>query len=379
MRKIYCLLLALLLIALFPACDVIDSKDKTTENKAPSVVTEDDSYEYYSELISFDEFSSKPYVSITIDIPLVKGIRPSITLIDDNLIAYTTTNNDPKTDESFFSELGMLDLHTQKYIPLVTLDNGFSVAAYETINANYIVWMEGLDGASWLKTKLHLYDRANEQDNIIYESAGVAMNFNSAVLLNDIVYFDDIVGERNGMLESNIFGYDIAKGKVSLISPMAKLPSIYQGRLAFLTPETQGNGSSLSIYENEQINVVASFDSRDVATVGVSGNHILLNKRNFDIDDPEAMTSSKLHLDDSAIPILSGKDNVYTFSPKTNNQFVVWAQSCPGKPVFYDILKDQFVKLDQEPDDMYAAFLTNDKLVFISEKDDEPTRCIIIT
>jgi hypothetical protein len=164
----------------------------------------------------------------------------------------------------------------------------------------------------------------------------------------------------------NVLSYDIKSGTVRTVHSLAKMPMVYRGELVFLAKEANSNRSLLTSYFDGQTKTIAAL-GEDIAALSVSGQHILTVKSICENGDPKSIIATGLALDGTAL--VDGKSTNYTFHPEANGHFVVWEQMNPGKPVYYDIEQDAFVKLTNEPDTLYGAFLTDDALIFISAED----------
>jgi len=385
MKKLVCMLATFAILAL-SGCSPEAKPNQppptstTTAAMTPATVAEDDNYIYYHRLTEQKSF----YERKSIKLPLINGIRPGITLFGNNQIAYTNATNSPKPDESNFCELGMYDLKTNQYTPIVTLDDGHSIGGIEAASDNYVVWKESLAGNTWLKSCLHLYDKKRGQDVVIYTNAVdpdtgfvYAENYNPAILLNDVIYFDDVVGVLdNGALTMNVFSYDIASGTIELVHSIAKMPMVYRGELVFLAKEAGTNRSQLLSYANGVKKAIAALDD-DIVALFASGQHILTVKNIYENGDPRYSSATRLYL--NGIALVDGKPTNYTFHPRANGHHVIWEQMNPGKPIYYDIKRDKFVKLTNEPDNYYGAYLTEDALFFVSAEDEnDEFTCLVI-
>jgi hypothetical protein len=343
---------------------------------------EDKNYIYYRPLVDYNEYSETQYQTGCLNLPLVYGIQPTITIIDDALNMYTVTMNDPQSNEPLFCELGIYDFINDIYSPFITLDSGHSIGFIAAVSENYIVWEESLDGYSWGITQLHLFDKENQQDIVFYshtinpETGKVYQsNFNSAVIIGDKVFFDDMTGIVEGQYQMNIFCYDIPSRTIEVISPMAKRPVRYENGIAYLKKMANSEYSVLYYYGNSQeraLDILSedALNDRNIADIAISGSTVFLSKNNYENDDTTAdkthVLSTDLYVGKDSAPIISGKTSNYTYGARTNGEIVIWEVTNPEKPVFYDTDKEIFVRLSDADERYYASFITSDAVIFLA-------------
>jgi hypothetical protein len=373
---------------LFTACGVNQDPGSTiadpNQPPASSSVNEDNNYTYNRALLNYADRYETPYQTGVLDLPLVHGMRPMVTAIDDHLNLYTLASSSALTSNSqtLFCELGMYDLNRNAYTPLVTLDNGVSLGFISAVSSQYLVWVESLDGTDWGKTQLHLLDKATQQDQVIYVHAVnpetgriYSINSNPAVILGEEIYFDDMTGIVNGQYQMDVLKYDIATGSIETAAPMAKHPVKYKNGIAYLKKAADSDDSVLYTYLNgkeSKLNLSGEIRlNEDIADFTLTDGPVFLSKRNLEDENADNVgkrgtLSTGIYMDGNDAPIVEGKLGNYTYAVRANGKWMAWEVTNPEKPVYYDILNDQFIRLNDEAEEYYANFVTQDALLFLA-------------
>lgn len=178
-------------------------------------------------------------------------------------------------------------------------------------------------------------------------------SFRHAPLLNGgILYFDDVIRE-NGDWKATVYGYDIARGKITETYPGCQQPILYQEQLIGRTKNASGydqrlislkdNGASFQKDCSGLTNAAAGLDTLFAFT---DAGHEPL----FD-DDPESgyLVISKLLDLTSGQELFTSSGLVYGYSDITvSDRLAGWVCSYPMRPALYDIREQRLISFDEE-------------------------------
>lgn len=353
--------------------DFLESKPET-EARADVTVRfyEDDNYIYSKEITEFSKFDQSFETGI-VDIKPVYGQMPTITHIDDDLNLYTFVSS------SDIYELGKYNLLTEEYSPIVTLEDNNTFGFILDVDCKYIVWKEVVAEGPKQSSSLHLFNKSEESDIEFYSDkinpdtgSIYVLDSNPAVIIGDKVIFDTVTGHGNdGSIEMDILCYDIVSENVTMVAEMAKRPMRYHDGVAYLRKNADNNSSLYSLINGKEL-FIADLDE-NIADYSFLGNTLCRSVNNYDDPNEEKLHvySTSLYVGETSIPLIEGKQSNYTYNVRSNDKVLVWEITNPEKPIYYDIVNDRFVQLDQEEKRLYSSFAGKDFVLFLYRMNDD--------
>lgn len=281
---------------------------------------------------------------------------------------------------------------------------------------NYIVYMKD-ESYYWPSPEFHLYNLETNDDVMFYESAidpttggaYCSLQFNLPVIIDDKIYYDDIVGVYEDNKPHRIlYCYDINNKSFNVLYDDAAKPHEYMNKLSWLNASV--NGGTDGIFCNEQ-GAIFKFktllgyqldSSEDLIAINnsISENSCAKIIKNEKIDtdsDPftgdikDECTSSygiKCIKSGNIEPLLLtyGKAAGFASNVSTNGRLVTWYGSEVGTPMFYDSQKDAIIQLNslkksEDKNVNWYTFSVSDNKLLLSYgyPEDENTSYMIIS
>ena len=370
---------------------VHDNQTKDTSPGQEVTVYEDGNYFYYRELIEITTTEILGCETGLIDFRSQDGQRPNITYIDDDLNLYTISTQTDPTDPNgiVYCELGRYDPDAKEYKAIVKLDSKNAHGYFLGVSESYIIWKKVYANGKNLLSELHVCDKNGEGDIVFFtdhinpETGRIyEFNYNPTVIIGDKVYFDAVTGLNDGITEMDVLCYDRITGEVNVVSNMAKRPVRYLDGIAYLK-KGEGTNSRLFSYIDGRESFLMDL-AEDTADYAFSGDKICRSVYNY--EDPNSgkilISSMSIFYGEEEIPLIEGKKSNYTYHVQSNGEAMIWEITNPEKPVYYDIINDRFVRIDDEEIGYYGSFAGSDFIVFFTQSDpedpDSPMRYINI-
>ncbi len=276
---------------------------------------------------------------------------------------------------TFNGEIGMYNLNTKKYTKLIEFPSG-SQAALNTVDDNYLIWTESIEDSNWYKTKLHIYDRKENNDEVMYchstdPETGLVYtwNWSNPVIVKDKIYFDDYTGPT----EVDIFCYDVKSKEIEKVQEMAKWPTKYQGHVAW---NEKGEERQISIcaFDGTNKSLITTIDTDGGMSSLNTGGEILVIINSDLIFNEHQGNGLQIYKNEKVLPVIVTKKSVsYLEWPETNGRIVIF-RTCgiDQKPVFYDIKHDKIIELDLAEDGfLYEIYFSDRLLMFVRRENQE--------
>ncbi|WP_295068098.1 hypothetical protein [Ruminococcus sp.] len=367
------------------------------------IVSQTDFITFYKQVIDIKE--AYPNFNF-MDIELPKGFTP--VHFDENGMLYGNYVIDDNQKIASYN-------YGNNILSILVENEDESAISMVYIKDNYMIYIKD-DNIKWQAPEYHLYDLNTNEDLIFYESAINPMtqsaycmiHFNTPVIIDNKIYYDDIINiDEKNKKHRIIYCYDIKKRKLELMYDDAALPNEYMNKIAWFSlsnDETTGvfcneNGAMfkpktlLGSYFYSYDNIISIHDN-------ISENSFiqLIKGKKIDTDfdpltgDPkdEATTSHGLKIvrNCEIEPILLTGNNVVAYATNiyTNGRYVTWYGSYIGSPMFYDVQKDIVVKIDflddiKDKNDIFYWFKVSNNKLFLSygTYSDDSLRYMIIS
>lgn len=274
--------------------------------------------------------------------------------------------------------------------------NGKDVCAVLCIKDNYLVWAEDEDNY-WRSPSYHVYNLDTMNDTLFYESAinpetdsaYYSLHFNEPVIIQDKIYFDDIINmDENKFPHKIVYFYDIINENLEVLYDNAMWPLEYNGQIAwFSLSEDEKHGvlcnQTCTLFKMTSLlgsnacsckEIIAVHDniSENTFTKLSKGEHIDTDiDPQTELSEDDTLTTShgiKLFRNGNAEPLLlSGNNSVaYATNVSTNGRFVCWIGENIGIPMFYDAVTDSIIKVDfleNQDIDTYSFMFYNNDLI----------------
>lgn len=281
--------------------------------------------------------------------------------------------------------------------------NKNNVCAVLCIKDNYLVWAEDED-IYWRSPSYHVCDLDTMEDTLFYESvinpetgsAYYTLHFNEPIVIQDKIYFDDIINmDKNNFPHKIVYSYDIHKKELETLYDNAMWPLEYNNQIAwFSLSEDEKHGvlcnQSGALFKMTSLLGSNACSSKELIVIhdNMSENtfNTLAEGKTIDTDidiytglpEDEASTSHgiKIFKNGKAEPILLTGNNVvaYATNVSTNGRFVCWIGELIGTPMFYDSEKDSIIKVDfleNQNIDIYSfSYCNNNLLLSYNSYDD---------
>lgn len=297
-------------------------------------------------------------------------------------------------------EINCFDLKTNELSTLFKVND--KSASITNCEGNYLLWQESPNNY-WLQPSYHLYNLETGEDIKYYDAvldedncSYYGLHWNSPVIIDDKIYYDDMVGVyEDGVAHYIIYCYDIKNKKLETVYDDAQNPFKYQGKLAWYNLSSNRENA---VFCNEE-NTFLRFEYTFHADLTTAGDLMIMHDRlshayltSFDdtleclelelgTDDTEHFWVSdgiKLIKDNKAEPILIGtiSDAVgHIIDPVSDGRFICWRGSDnAGKPTFYDSEKNYVIEINFLPyktNPSYYYKFCDDKLLLICYGHDE--------
>jgi hypothetical protein len=232
------------------------------------------------------------------------------------------------------------------------------------------------ENANWQKTSIHIFDLQTKVDIEFYKytldpktKLTYTSLFNNPVVIGDKVYFDDVVTkDANDIYKIQLLTYDIRRQKISKAYDQAKIPMEYKGKLAWLSMSADKKNSIFCSNAVKEIGIVKSAtrlgtvysSCRDVIVTNdflsktlfdrimnnfKSGNKKSVNFKDTTNDPSISSYGIKLYIGKQVIPIMV-VENGFATNVVTNGSIIGWYGSSIGAPMFYDLIKDKIIYID---------------------------------
>lgn len=330
------------------------------------IKAQDEVYYYLrdKELFS-DQYKDVAVQTGYIDVEDSSGEMFELRLIDDEYNCFHVRDS----EGAFNGEIGMYNLNTEKYTKLLELPLE-SQAALNTVDDNYLIWTESIENSNWYKTRLHIYDRKQNKDEVFYchstdPETGLVYtwNWSNPVIVKDKVYFDDYTE----MSKVDMFCYDIKYKETTKVQEMAKWPTKYQDNVAW-NEKGEENQIFICAFDGANKSLITTIDTDESMSSLNTGGEVLVIINNGLFFDGHQGNGLQIYKNEQVLPILATKKSVlYLEWPETNGSIVIF-ETCGinQKPVFYDIKHDKIIELDLAEDGfLYETYFSNELLMFV--------------
>ena len=384
MKKSFSVCIVILML-LFSGCEshkVIAPTEKTAAKldfsgnnfDTAEIKAQDEVYYYLRD----KELFSEQYKNVTvqtgyIDVKDSSGEMFQTCLIDNEYNCFHVRGSKGVSN----GEIGIYNLNTKKYTKLLELPLE-SQAGLNTVDDNYLIWTESMDDSNWYKTRLHIYDRKQKKDEVIYchstdpETGMVyAWNWSKPVIIKDKIYFDDYTGPS----KVDMFCYDIKSKEIKKIQEMAKWPTKYNGDVAW-NEKGEENQIFIRTFDGKQKSLITTIDTDEgMFGLNTGGDTLVIINNGLYVDKHDG-NGLQVYRDEKVLPIIATKkSSSYLEWPETDGRVVVFG-TCDiyHKPVFYDIKYDKIIELDSaETGFLYGKYLSDKFLMFtrrVNQKDE---------
>ena len=367
------IVLCIIFLFLFASCGVNETID---EADIPVISEKDyfsaDIIEKTEDMISFKKTVSfsQAYPNVDmIDLTNIKKPREDAALIfvdNQGNIYFQAENGEDDTSGALFS----YNYSNDSWTTLIETDEDHNCCVI-CANERYMLWMKD-ENANWLKTSLHLLDLNTKESVKIYDfsldpetNLMYAWKFSTPVIIDDNVYFEDIVGvDKNGLYDIRMYSYSITDKKVTLLDKDAKWPMEFKGEAAWLRMSSDEKNSLF--YSAKQEKLLFKTETRLGTVFTADGDIIVANdylpqgvydqlysKSDLqteyvdDTNDPRtACYGIKVYKNNKIAPVFVAINGNVT-NAVTNGDLVGWLGSSVGKPLMYSLVKDVLIEFDQ--------------------------------
>lgn len=282
--------------------------------------------------------------------------------------------------------------------------NKNNVCAVLCIKDNYLVWAEDED-IYWRSPSYHVCDLDTMEDTLFYESvinpetgsAYYTLHFNEPIVIQDKIYFDDIINmDKNNFPHKIVYSYDIHKKELETLYDNAMWPLEYNNQIAWFSLSEDEKHGVLCNQSGALFKMTSLLGSNACSCKEVIAVHDNISESTFtklangeridtdinpqtDLSAEDYSTAShgiKLFRNNKADPILLTGNNVvaYATNVSTNGRFVCWVGELIGTPMFYDSEKDSIIKVDfleNQNIDIYSfSYCNNNLLLSYNSYDD---------
>ena len=280
-------------------------------------------------------------------------------------------------------EIGIVDYTKNTYCKIIELSKG-SQAAIETVNQNYIVWKESLNDSNWGITRLHLYDKRTMKDIVFYNHTidvdtkrVLAWNWSNPVIVENTIYFDDVVSNSDDIYKVNMLRYDIKEAKISTVKTMAKWPIKYNNGVIWQQLNCDGINTDVIFYDGFQTKVLFGFINQSVSVFNADeGNFAIINMLNSEMLSADSVkeydsfdcAGLQIFFNNHLRQVLRTKPTVYIQDPQICGDYVSFQLNSTKEfsPKIYSLKNDTVISLDSIPEDFYSVFFAEKNGYFVS-------------
>lgn len=358
-----------------------DFTDYHFRNSSVNIVSEDENFYFYKKVrhSSGNEFDVKQY---TVNLSDSQDRKIDYLFdFDEDYAYYSCDSTEDKP-----GEIGIVDYAKNAYQKIIELPKG-SQAGIETVDQNYIVWKESLNDSNWGITRLHLYDKATNKDIVFYNNAidvdtkrVFAWNWSKPVIIEDTVYFDDVVGVENDIYKVNMLKYDIKEKKITTVKKMAKWPISYKNGIIWQQLNSDGVNTDVIFYNGTQEKHLFSFNNRSVSSIiGHSDRFAMVNQLNSEmltkdttqIYDSVDCAGLQIFSDNNIQQILITKPTQYIQNPIICGDFLSFYLNTehPYIPKLYNFKTDEIIELSDLSKDFYNIVFSEQYAYFSCKED----------
>lgn len=274
--------------------------------------------------------------------------------------------------------------------------NEKDICAVLCIKDNYLVWAEDEDNY-WRSPSYHVYNLDTMNDTLFYESAinpetdsaYYTLHFNEPVIIQDKIYFDDIINiDENDFPHKIVYFYDIINENLEVLYDNAMWPLEYNDQIAWFSLSEDEKHGVLCNQNGALFKMTSLLGSNACSCKEIIAVHDNISEKSFtklskgehiDVDiDPQTelseddiLTTShgiKIFRNGNAEPILLTDNNpvAYATNVSTNGRYVCWVGENIGTPMFYDAITNSIIKVDVLENldiDIYSFKFYNEDLI----------------
>lgn len=237
---------------------------------------------------------------------------------------------------------------------------------------DYIIYMVSLRSKGRTTGQMHMYSLSEKSNLKIadIDDASAWVDY-SAVRVDDVIYYNSVNRIEDGYAVESIMEYNISKGTNQLFCADAAMPSIYNGKLAFVK-----NNTALVEYTDGGFSEILDLKESGLYRT-VSGHHISGNKVCYDYsihtDEsyPEGATGSGVGFIKDGKRYEIADSEAYMCSLSIEGSLAAWNYDCAGGvfPIVYDLEKDTAIVLDAERS-VYWSFVSDNNVYFVEYPND---------
>ncbi|MCL2633000.1 MAG: hypothetical protein FWD34_00615 [Oscillospiraceae bacterium] len=278
-----------------------------------------------------------------------------------------------------YAEIGIYNINNDEYKALLKGDvigQGFGVLY---VDDKYIVYIESFDYQMWYNYSFNLYIRETGESikffepSIQPESGFVYKRFaNNPVIIDDVIYFDDFYGFGKDFSDyySRIYSYDIVTKEIEIVFENAENPMIYKGDLAFIYKSKE-----IAVFRDDYIAEMIDLEQYDlydsVQWIDCQEDKIVYAEWVMVVEeDNEYATGSKLSYiqhGNKYVFLEPIAHSLYLGQFAIKGNYAVWrVNGHDSVPIFYDFKADRFIVINEAKEGIYACYLTENHIVFIS-------------
>jgi len=407
-----CLFLFVIAIVILTSCStqitvdetqipVIDERDYLA---APIVETAGNQVRF-KKTISFSQAYPNATVTDLSDLAKPRDDANPICIDNQGILYYVAERGDPMIADQahLLGAIYSYNPFNQEWKTLVESDENHNCTAVFA-NEKYLLWEED-ENANWQKVSLHVLDLETMKDTKVYTfstdpNTGLmyAWQFSVPVLIDDTIYFEDIVGmDENGLYKIKMLAYSISKNKIRELDEDAKWPMEYRDGAAWLKM-SQDTKNSL-FFSAQQKECLVKTETRLGTVFTAKGDLIVANDYLSNalyehlingggspsefvdtVDNPRiASYGIKVLANEQVQPVLVVEKG-FVSNPVTNGDLVGWYGSSIGAPMMYSYSQDALIQFDPLPVDSVMAykFILSEKYAYLrcSSESNERYACI---
>lgn len=244
---------------------------------------------------------------------------------------------------------------------------------------DYIIYMVSLRGGGRTTGQIHMYSLSEKSNLKIVDidDASAWVNY-SAVRVDDVIYYNSVNRIEDGYAVESIMEYNISKGTNQLFCADAALPSIYNGKLAFVK-----NNTSFVEYTDggfsEILDLKESGLYRTVRGHHISGDKVCYDYSIYTDETYDGATGSGVGFIKDGKRYEIADSEAYMCSLSIEGNLAAWNYDCAEGvfPIVYDLETDTATVLDAERS-VYWSFVS-DNTVYFAEYPSDSEEIRIIT
>lgn len=236
---------------------------------------------------------------------------------------------------------------------------------------DYIIYMVSLRSGGRTTGQMYMYSLSEKSNLKIadIDDASAWVDY-SAVRVDDVIYYNSVNRIEDGYAVESIMEYNISNGTNQLFCADAALPSIYNGKLAFVKSNT-----ALVEYTDGGFSEILDLKESGLYRT-VSGHHISGDKVCYDYsiytdETYDGVTGSGVGFIKDGKRYEIADSEAYMCSLSIEGSLAAWNYDSAGGvfPIVYDLETDTATVLDAERA-VYRSFISDNTVYFVEYPND---------